>query len=640
MGAPAHVLIDRPGDRWRARGSGGPTRLVILALAFGSLACEGSSAPPPGAVLWLSADSLGAEAGTYVEAWPDASGYGHDVAVVPFPPGIRPSGDPPDRRPRLTPPEEGLAGHSVARFDGADDLLGIADADLLNVGGPYGRRTIFLAFRTGVDVRRRQMLFETGGDLRGFNVYLDEGVLRLGVYNLWNDDRGSTTPFGPLTIFAPIRPGTGYLVTLELDQPRGLLRGWLNERPIGSVAGAGRVFVHHEDIGIGAINEDTYYHDGVRQGVPTGDFFAGDVAEILVYNDVLTDRARRATERYLGGKYGLGRQSSPAAPDSGSRLYAASGITDEILRLDPADGSRTGTVDVDRRRGEVDEPHGVAVGPEGLHWYATLSHGEPTLWKFELAGDRLVGRVRLPTAGAARIGITPDGKRAFIPDYDRSRPGHPGKVAVVGLADLSIEATLSPCAGPHHAAPDPTGRLVAVACSLSDEVVILDARTLEEVRRFPVDESPGPPGAPGFKPLNLAWSTDGATLYVAMHLTDAIRAFDRDGNVVGTVTVGDGPAQIAVSPDGRTLVSANRRDGSLSVVAVPDLIEQKRVALDTARPHGVALDTAGATAFVTCEGTPESRARVVAVDLEAGRVKWTADGGGYALGIAYAAGPR
>jgi hypothetical protein len=94
-------------------------------------------------------------------------------------------------------------------------------------------------------------------------------------------------------------------------------------------------------------------------------------------------------------------------PTARERLYMTSGFTDEVLRIDPADGSIISRISTEVRRDEVDEPHAVAISPDGKHWYATVAHGEPTLWKYEVQGDRLVGRVTLPTAGAARIGITP-----------------------------------------------------------------------------------------------------------------------------------------------------------------------------------------------------------------------------------------
>jgi len=331
-----------------------------------------------------------------------------------------------------------------------------------------------------------------------------------------------------------------------------------------------------------------------------------------------------------------GSAEVPGRPGEADRLYVTSGYTDEVLRLDPSDGSVERRIPTDRRRDEVDEPHGIAVGPGARHWYVTVAHGEPTLWKYELQGDRLIGRAVLPTAGAARIGITPDGARAFVPDYDRSRPGIAGRVAVVRLSDLSVEAAPAVCGAPHHAEVDPAGEVVAVACSASDEIVLLDAATTEERIRFPVGPEAGPAGSPVLKPLNLAWSPDGRTLWAGLHLAGAVRAFGRDGEIVATVEVGSMPGQLAITPDGSTLVVVNRGDGSLSLVSTDTRLEVGRVPLGAEHPHGVALDPSGSRAFVACEGTPESMGRVVAVDLETAKVLWSVDAGAYDLGVAYA----
>ena len=88
---------------------------------------------------------------------------------------------------------------------------------------------------------------------------------------------------------------------------------------------------------------------------------------------------------------------SPDRPNEDApRLYVTSGFTDEVHVLDARDGTTLRTISLDRRRTETDEPHGgVTVSPDGRHWYATLAQGHPTLWKYETAGDRLVGRLPL-----------------------------------------------------------------------------------------------------------------------------------------------------------------------------------------------------------------------------------------------------
>lgn len=337
----------------------------------------------------------------------------------------------------------------------------------------------------------------------------------------------------------------------------------------------------------------------------------------------------------IAGALAAGIAGCGSQTEKGDRIYVSSGLTDEVLVLDAGTGAAVGQISLDRRRDEMDEPHGLSSSPDGRHWYATVSHGEPTLWKFESAGDRLVGRVTLPAAGAARIGITPDSRRAFIPDYDRATPGSDGRVTVVDLETLEIVGTPAVCPGPHHAVVHPDGGLVAVACSLSDEIVLLDAQSLAMTARFSVDPTPGAPGKPVFKPLNLAWAPTGDVLYAALHLAAEIRAFDAAGAILGRAVVGGGPAQIAITEDGATLVSANRMDGSLSVLSTSPLAESARIDLEAAHPHGLALDSRGERAFVACEGTVNTRGRVVAVDLASHERLWSVSAGAYLLGALY-----
>lgn len=73
--------------------------------------------------------------------------------------------------------------------------------------------------------------------------------------------------------------------------------------------------------------------------------------------------------------------------------------------------------------------------------------------------------------------------------------------------------------------------------------------------------------------------------------TGEVRAYTRTGELEGVVAVGQGPARIAVSGDGRVPVVANRQGGSVSVLDPAPLEEVPRVDLaGSAFPHGAALD--------------------------------------------------
>lgn len=329
-----------------------------------------------------------------------------------------------------------------------------------------------------------------------------------------------------------------------------------------------------------------------------------------------------------------------ACDDPTGRVYVTSGATDHVVVLDARDGTHVTDLAVDRRVGETDEPHGIAVSPDGRHLYVTLAHGEPSLWKFERDGHRLVGRLSLDMVGAARIAVSADGRTGYVADYDRASGGAPGEVLAVDLHDLLPLARARPCAGPHDARPDPTGALVAVACSVSDEVVLLDAVTMAPVRRIGLrsEDHASPAGDTLVqRPMNIAW-VDSAEFAVTMAARDELVLFDVDGRALGAVGVGRSPAQVAYDERRDSFVVANRGDGTASVVARSPLTERLRVPLDVAQPHGVDIEPRSGRAYVTFEGTSDTGGGVVAVDPTEGRVLWRAAAGSYTLGVAYGEG--
>ena len=326
--------------------------------------------------------------------------------------------------------------------------------------------------------------------------------------------------------------------------------------------------------------------------------------------------------------------------EAGPRLYVTSGFTDEVLILDPDDGRIVAERTLDRRPGERDEPHDVAVALDGRHWYATLAQGEPTLWKFETRGDRLVGRVSLPLNGAARIGISPDGQRAIIPDYWLGGLGAMSEVAIVELGNLSVIADREVCAAPHHAAWSPSGSRIGIACALSDELVILDGRSFDEVARFTVGSQAGDPPNPGnprAQPMNIAWSPTGAVIFVSLMREGRAAAYTLGGEVLWSARTGDSPAQIALTPDGATLVVANRGgvDGTLTLVDAETGSVRTLSLAGFVHPHGLAIHPGGEVVYVTYEGSTTSQGGVVAVELASGAVLWQTEAGVFTLGVAY-----
>lgn len=357
----------------------------------------------------------------------------------------------------------------------------------------------------------------------------------------------------------------------------------------------------------------------------------------------------RRTEGRRRLRLGAGMLAALAATGCGEppgpRLIVTSGFTDEVVLLDPADGRITDRIAVDPRPGERDEPHGVAVAPDGRSWFVTTAHGEPALEMFETDGDRRVGRVVLGIPGAGRPGLSPDGTRAVVPDYWLGGTGRTSGAAVVRLDDLAVIERPQLCPAPHQAAFSPNGRWIAVPCPLSDELLLLDGTTLDVVHRVALGPRPGvagtpDPGNPLLRPMNVAWAPDSERVWVTLMRQGAVAAVDTTGTERGRGATPRGPTQIAVTPDGRRLVVPARED-FLAVVLDAETLEtvQRIVLADGPHPHGVALSPDGSTAFVTNEGTTRSAGGVTAVRLDDGAVVWRTEVGVFTLGIAWRPAP-
>lgn len=92
--------------------------------------------------------------------------------------------------------------------------------------------------------------------------------------------------------------------------------------------------------------------------------------------------------------------------------------------------------------------------------------------------------------------------------------------------------------------------------------------------------------------------------------------------VIGTAPTGNGPHEVAISPDGRFAYVANygRQDAPGHTLSVIDLKEKKAVGIidlgQYARPHGIVVSKNGQHIYVTCEGSKA----VVVVDAKERKV--------------------
>ena len=180
-------------------------------------------------------------------------------------------------------------------LDGVNDFVTIANTPDINLG-THTERTIHVEF-TPTDVTERQLIYEEGGAVRGFNIYIEDGRLYLGAYNI------PETDFRPTFLSTPIVAGQTTSATIVLDagptvEPGGF-SGFVNGTSIGQ-APASQLFSHAGGIGIGGTNGRTVFHSGgsltgfadgapiSSAGADDGAFFGGTIGDVQIFNRALS----------------------------------------------------------------------------------------------------------------------------------------------------------------------------------------------------------------------------------------------------------------------------------------------------------------------------------------------------------------
>jgi len=187
------------------------------------------------------------------------------------------------------------AGGKPAKLDGTNQFIEVPVDPLINLGGPFDERTVELIFNAET-VAGRQVLWEEGGSTNSMNIYIDNGRLYV------NGRTTSGGGYGPLDISTPIQAGKSYHVafTQQGGSPTvdGRFTGYLNGVAFGSEVINGTIGNHPNRNAIGGIAQNVYFHDDGPGNAPArgdGTFaFNGQISDVAVYNDVLTQEDMRA----------------------------------------------------------------------------------------------------------------------------------------------------------------------------------------------------------------------------------------------------------------------------------------------------------------------------------------------------------
>ncbi len=346
---------------------------------------DGNSIDPTDKILLYQSDVLAATAtdGQRVGAWSDASGLSNDAFQTNS-----------SRQPTLL---ESDSGASAIHFDGQDDVLRINNSDSLNGGGPYDAKTLSLSFRTGSDVDSRQVIYEQGATVRGINIYVENGKVYAGAWNLEEGD------WGPFMLSGDVAADSVHTLTLTMDAQAGTLEAHLDGTSLGTKTGVSPLYMHTGEIGLGAMANHTVFTDGGVSMDGTDFHFGGDILDVAFTNTALTDTERADLEAQLG-------------TDSGS-LPASDSNTAPVTSADSATTTEGNAVTIDVLANDSD-PDGDSLSVSGI---TGVSDGQAT------------------ANGDGTVTYTPDGGFSGTESFSYTAADGQGGTAT-GNVDVTVEA--------------------------------------------------------------------------------------------------------------------------------------------------------------------------------------------------------
>lgn len=206
----------------------------------------------------------------------------------------------------------------------------------------------------------------------------------------------------------------------------------------------------------------------------------------------------------------------------GTKVYVTNSNSTTITIIDTATNTVTGTI------GGFDGPSGMVITPDGKTAYVN-NYGSPagvgsgnatTVRVVDLTTDTISGTITVGLAPAS-LAIAPDGVFVYVINYVDGNPGT-GTISIIQTSDNTVVGTITGFFGPFSIAITPDGSFAYVT-------------------NF---------GSNNFSPLSggISPEVSGTTVSAVNLKTNTIEA---------TITLGNQPAGIAITPDGRFAYASN-----------------------------------------------------------------------------------
>ena len=291
------------------------------------------------------------------------------------------------------------------------------------------------------------------------------------------------------------------------------------------------------------------------------------------------------------------------APSASGAVHPAGEVSANTLFVMIQGDARIALVDMDalevREVIELSElgfgarsmPHHVAVSPRGDHWYVSLI-GENRVLRFD-PENRITGSFEMETPGM--LSLTPSGRRLAV-SRSMSAVNPPARIGFVDPGEgIPVEVdVLFP--RPHGIVVDGDGRYAYTASLGLNQIASVDLET----ERVEIVDVPGPTHA--F--VQLALSPDGSTLVATGEMSGELVAFDLTDPArprpAASIQVGPQAFDPAFHPrDGTVWVPIKGAD-EIAIVDPNGWTVTRRIdGAGLSQPHAISFSPDGSRAFVT-----------------------------------------
>ena len=278
-------------------------------------------------------------------------------------------------------------------------------------------------------------------------------------------------------------------------------------------------------------------------------------------------------------------------------VYVANQASGKVTVINAATDSVVATVDFTTMGFSAHpKPHHIVVEPDGSYWYVSLV-GDNAVVKLDRS-NHVVAKAETVTPGL--LALDPKSTMLYA-TRSMSAVNAPARIAVINRKTMTPEEVEVLVPRPHGLAVAPDGKHAYIASLGANQIAVYDAK------REHVDIVEVPGGDTSQVLVQLAVAPDGHTLVATAQITGKLLVFDladpAKPKLVQSVATGDWPWLVAYTPDGREVWVPNQRSNDVTVIDATHWTVATTVRGDFAQPDGIGISGDGRLVFVANHNT-------------------------------------